>query len=116
MRGITAGQLKVSHYATADGMVGLVLDRSGAQPKLRLDGQRDVLELTVEADGNYQTVDRWLFRGPDGQVRVLLDARSGVYRWVTPSSFEGLVLTSDAPADALPEATVRAIPPRWGGH
>src|SRR6185369_7458868 len=52
MRFITQGQLKVAHYATGDGVVGLVFDRTGDKPKLRVDGEQDVLELTVEEERN----------------------------------------------------------------
>ncbi|MBL8741171.1 MAG: hypothetical protein JNK04_08760, partial [Myxococcales bacterium] len=48
----TPGRLRLGHYATRDGLVGLVIDRSGAVPLARVDGSRTVLELAVRRSGS----------------------------------------------------------------
>ena len=40
--------MKLGHYSSRDGSVGLVLDRTGEKPKIRMDGSQDIVELFVE--------------------------------------------------------------------
>jgi hypothetical protein len=42
-----AGMLRLGHYSSGDGMVGFVLDRTGPQPKVRIDGTTEVLPLEI---------------------------------------------------------------------
>jgi len=105
-RKITQGQIKVGHFASADGMVGLVLDRTGATPKVQMDGSKDVIELTVTSEGVDTRVDKWLFLAPDGHAILWLTS-SGNLRLVSQQKFDGVPLNSDKAAGPLPEATVR---------
>src|ERR1700722_12395949 len=74
LRPITQGQLKVAHYATADGRIGLVLDRTGDKAKLRIDGDADIVELTPEDDRFGWELRGTFLRAPDGKARIYLSA------------------------------------------
>jgi hypothetical protein len=50
VRPLTQGQLTVGHYSTPDGLKGLVLDRTGGVFKVRIDGEKEIIELTAEED------------------------------------------------------------------
>jgi hypothetical protein len=103
LRPITQGQLAVAHYATADGRIGLVLDRTGDKAKLRIDGDADIVELTPEEDRFGGELRGTFLRAPDGKARVYLSAGGGV------KLFHGndeLWVTSDKPADPLLAATI----------
>ncbi len=106
-RTITQGQLKVGHFASADGTVGLVLDRTGATPKVQIDGSKDIIELTVTSEGVDSRVDKWLFSAPDGRTLLWLSATKGGLRLVSAGAFDGVPLSSDKAASPLPEATIR---------
>jgi hypothetical protein len=101
-RPITQAQLKVAHYATADGMTGLVLDRTGAKPRVRFDGEKDVLEVKLEADraADY-SLTGWRFLHPNGGRLPLYLRSDGSLEWTSPGG-QVFPLNSDAPADPLP--------------
>jgi hypothetical protein len=103
VRPITQGQLKVGHYASADGVVGLVLDRTGARPKVRVDGEKDIIELTMEEDRHGGERRGWYLKAPDGKNVLYLGAHGDVriYR-----GRDEIVVTSDKAADPLPAATI----------
>lgn len=69
------GALRLGHYSTGNGLTGLVLDRSGARPKMQLDGDADVIELTPRA-GWKQGIT--YLKDPKGNIRLELDDRGGV--------------------------------------
>jgi hypothetical protein len=103
VRPITDGQLQVAHYATRDGVLGLVLDRTGARPKVRIDGERDITELTMEEDRFAGERRGWYLKAPDGRNVLYLGAHGNL------KIFRGrddLALNSDKPADPLPAATI----------
>jgi hypothetical protein len=50
-----AGSLRLGHYSTGDGLVGFVLDRTGAKPRVRIDGEDRVYELDVVATSPFHT-------------------------------------------------------------
>jgi hypothetical protein len=103
VRPVTQGQLKVGHYASADGVVGLVLDRTGARPKVRVDGEKDIVELTMEEDRHAGTRRGWYLMAPDGTNVLYLGAEGDV------RIFRGrdeLLVTSDKAAEPLPAATI----------
>lgn len=103
LRPITQGQLTIAHYATGDGVLGLVLDRSGARPKVRIDGEKDITELTMEEDRFAGERRGWYLKAPDGKNVLYLSKGGGL------KIFRGrdeLHLNSDKPAEALPAATI----------
>lgn len=103
VRPITDGQLQVAHYATRDGVLGLVLDRSGPRPKVRIDGEKDITELTMEEDRFAGERRGWYLKAPDGKNVLYLGAHGNL------KIFRGrddLALNSDKPADPLPAATI----------
>ena len=103
VRPITSGQLQVAHYATADGVLGLVLDRTSARPKVRIDGEKDITELTMEEDRFGGERRGWYLKSPDGTNVLYLGARGNL------KIFRGrddLALNSDKPAEPLPAATI----------
>jgi hypothetical protein len=105
-RHLTPGQQKLGHFATRDGMIGLVLDRTGQPPKLRMDGEQAVVELSIEEDRNGTMRAGWIFRAPDGHAVLYLSAE-GNFKIFTPTDIWGIELTNDREADPLPRATVR---------
>ena len=103
VRPITDGQLQVAHYATRDGVLGLVLDRTGARPKVRIDGEKDITELTMEEDRFAGERRGWYLKSPDGKNVLYLGAHGNL------KIFRGrddLALNSDKPAEPLPAATI----------
>lgn len=103
LRPITQGQLQVAHYATGDGVLGLVLDRTGVRPKVRIDGEKEITELTMEEDRFAGNRRGWYLKSPDGKNVLYLSARGGL------TIFRGrdeLHLNSDKAAEPLPAATV----------
>jgi hypothetical protein len=38
-------QLRIGHYSSGDGLTGFVFDRTGAKPKIRMDGTHETLVL-----------------------------------------------------------------------
>lgn len=104
----TEAQLKLAHFVTADGMYGFVLDRSGKPIKLRVDGEKDVYELTqqeVRDDGGellgYRLVD------PRNHVRVLI-GKGGSITFVHGK--DELPASADETAAALGTPTVAGPP------
>jgi hypothetical protein len=108
----------LGHYASPDGFVGLVLDRTGDKPKLKIDKTNDVIELFLEdALDRGNKVGTWM-NGPDGKHWLFLSVEGGfgyikpeargnssareVERFATP-------LSRDGDADKLGEATQKGI-------
>jgi hypothetical protein len=103
VRPITQGQLKVAHYASGDGTVGLVLDRTGAHPKVRMDGTKDVIELTMVEDRHFGERRGWLLKSPDGKNWLYLTTEGSLSYF---TARDELALNSDKAAEALPAPTV----------
>lgn len=103
LRGITNGQLKIAHYATGDGTVGLVLDRSGSPAKVKIDGEKDIIELTMEEDRRSGERHGWYMKAPDGKNVLYLTVHGSlsIYR-----GHDELRLNSDKAATALGKATI----------
>jgi hypothetical protein len=111
IRGLTQAQLNVAHYRTADGVYGLVLDRTGGKAKYRLDGQPDIVELTMSEDRFAGELRGYYLTAPDGKRPLYISAGGSI---LYNHGNDQLPLNSDKPADPLPEATVTgtyAAPP-----
>src|SRR3712207_2932864 len=73
---MTQAQLKLGHFVSADGMHGFVLDRTGPKAKLQIDGEKDIVELTMEEDRERGELRGYKFVGPDNKRRIYI-TRSG---------------------------------------
>lgn len=107
IRPVTQGQIKVGHFASGDGMVGLVLDRTGPKPKLQMDGDKDIVELTPEEDRHAGELRGHYLRAPDGKARLYVTTGGGI------KLFKGrdeLWLNSDKTAAPLGAATIAGEP------
>ncbi len=103
VRPTTDGQQKLAHFATGDGVAGFVLDRSGERAKLQIDGEKDIVELTMEEERRQGELVGHYFLAPDGK-RMLFLSTGGSIVW-----FRGrdeLRVSSDRGAEPLPAATV----------
>lgn len=69
---MTEAQLKLGHFSTADGMHGFVLDRTGAKARLQVDGEKDIIELTLEEDRDHGELRGYTFVGPDNKKHVYI--------------------------------------------
>lgn len=109
---------QLGHYASADGMVTLIVDRTGAQPKIRMDRESVITEFFVEeAKDKGNVVGHWL-NGPDAKHWFYLD-NSGEFFFVKPGVRQGVSLYSirsvgvalgrDADADVLGVATKKGV-------
>jgi hypothetical protein len=103
IRQLTQAQNKVAHYASADGTLGLVLDRSGDKPKYRVDGAADIVELTMQEDRFGGELRGYFLVAPDGKrpIYITVDGSLKYFR-----GQDELWLNTDKPATALPAATV----------
>lgn len=114
VRPLTQAQLDVAHYKSADGMHGFVLDRTGEKPKLRIDGQADIIELTKQEDRHAGTLRGYWFITPKGHRPVFITVDGNVRFLKGQDEF---AMLSDKPADPLPPATVtgtyEAPPPAY---
>jgi hypothetical protein len=73
----TEAQVSVGHFRSPDGMVGLVLDRTD-KPKLRVDGQRDIIELTQREDRDHGTLRGYFLEAPDGKRPIYISTGGGI--------------------------------------
>ncbi len=100
---VTQAQIPVAHYRTADGVYGLVLDRTGGKPKLQLDGQKDIVELTLQEDRSAGELRGYFLVAPDGKRPLYITAGGEL---IYQHGSDALPLNSDRSASPLPPATV----------
>ncbi len=108
---VVPGLSKLGHFSSADGMVRLVVDRTGEKMKVRLDGDKDVIELTPEEvrhRSNGQLIGYALI-APDGKRRLFLGV-GGDLTYIKDERDE-LPLVRDGEATALGEPTMKGPPP-----
>lgn len=108
---VVAGVARLGHFSTADGMVRLVIDRTGDKLKMKLDGSNDVIELTQEERRarNSGTLVGYGFVAPDGTQPLFLGT-NGDYTFVKDGRDE-LPLVRDGEGVALGAPTVKGPPP-----
>jgi hypothetical protein len=103
--------LQLGHYTTADGTIGLVLDRSNSVPRVQFDGSHEIVELTpLEVRGHGGTAGPLkgvAYLTPAGK-RLLFVTKEGVLSLWPDGDDRPLV--RDADATALPAPNVRG---RW---
>lgn len=109
---------QLGHFASADGLVTLVVDRTGAQPKIKMDREAAITEFFLEeARDKGNVVGHWL-NGPDAKHWFYL-GKSGEFYFVKPEVRNGVSLYSifsvgialgrDADAKALGIATKKGV-------
>ncbi|MCH9679999.1 MAG: DUF4908 domain-containing protein, partial [Deltaproteobacteria bacterium] len=69
------GVLRLGHYSTGDGLAGLTLDRSGSTPKMKVDGETDIIELTPRPGWKRGIT---VLKDPRGDIRLEIDEHGGV--------------------------------------
>lgn len=102
-RPATDGQVKLSHYATLDGIAGFTLDRTGTAAKIQIDGDAAIIELTMEEDRKQGELAGHVFLAPDG-TRVLYLSTGGSITWYRGR--DEAQVSPDKAAQPLPAATV----------
>ena len=107
----TATPSKLGHFSTCDGAVKLVLDRTGPNLKMRVEGSDEVVELARNEVRN-RVKSRLMghdFYAKDGQRVLFID----VYGTVTfIRGRDELMVTRDGDAKPLGDATViGTVPP-----
>jgi hypothetical protein len=115
IRPITQAQTNLAHYKSADGVYGLVLDRTGPKPKVQIDGQKDVIELTTREDrvtrsgqGPSGSLLGYLLLSPDGTKMIYIGVDGDIHYL---HDKDDLVMNSDRAADPLPAATITGTAP-----
>jgi hypothetical protein len=105
------GLSKLGHFSSADGMVHLVIDRTGDKMKIRIDGAKDVIELTHEEVRRRMGGDLMghAFIAPDGK-RMLFVGVGGDLTFIKDERDE-LPLVRDGEGVALGTPTIKGPPP-----
>lgn len=98
----TEAQVAVGHFRSPDGMVGLVLDRT-AKPKLRIDGERDIVELTQQEDRDHGKLRGYYLEAPDGKRPIYISTGGGIRYRRAGDEFHMLF---DKQAEPLGAATI----------
>ncbi len=110
---------KLGHYSSGDGLLGVVIDRTGERPKIRVDGTKEVVELLLEDETDSR--GHWL-NGPDGKHWLFLseggslefikpEARAKATLGATRWGFVGLGKDAEAERLGTAGATGIATPP-----
>lgn len=107
-KAMTQAQLKLGHFASADGMHGFVLDRTGAKAKLQVDGETDIVELTMEEDRDRDgDLSGYRFVDPSNKRRVYI-TKGGALLYFKGSDEHWV--TFDKEVSPLGKATVSGAP------
>lgn len=105
----TQAQVKIGHFVTADGMHGFVLDRSGAKAKLKVDGDKDIWELTMSEDRTSGQLRGYLFVSNDGARRLYISTGGWLTYYTGGDEHQ---VTLDKAVPALGVATRKGAPVR----
>lgn len=98
----TEAQVAVGHFRSPDGMIGLVLDRTD-KPKLKVDGQSDIIELTQKEDREHGRLRGYILEAPDGKHPIYISTGGGIRYHRNGDDFDMLF---DKKVEALGAATV----------
>lgn len=75
----TPAQNKLGRFVSADGRYAILLDRSGANAKLQVEGERDIFELTErEARGRSGHLEGYEYVDPNNKVRLLIGTSGSI--------------------------------------
>lgn len=97
----------LGHFSTPDGMIGLVLDRSGDIVKIKLDKGADIIQLTPKEDRKHGDLVGHRFLAPDGKAMVYLNIHGGMDFY---GPRDTLPLKRDADAEPLGAPTIAGEP------
>jgi hypothetical protein len=101
-----AAQMPVAHWKTGDGLAGLVFDRSGAIPKVKIDGGNDIIQLTPEERRRGSELEGTNYRNPQNHL-VLFVSTYGAMEYYRGR--DTLRLSVVDKAEALGAATVTGV-------
>jgi hypothetical protein len=99
--------MKLAHFATGDAMHGFVLDRTGAKAKIRIDGEKDIIELTPREDRSGGELRGHFFDAPDGKAVIYISTHGGVSLYRGRDEFQ---VVPDKTAAPLAAATIAGEP------
>jgi len=94
-------RLRLGHYASGDGLTGLVLDRTGSPVKLHVDGRPEIIALLPAgpATGAFDTVQL-----ENGLGRTIIEVNgNGGVRYFADGQGEGVAMYRDGHASQLPD-------------
>jgi hypothetical protein len=89
------GNLRLGHYSSRDGLFGFVLDRTGEQPLLKIDGSEEIFALRVERSKNAVQLIR-----DDGKIMFGIGAY-GELSYYRAGSKDAVPTIRDANAEPL---------------
>ncbi len=95
--------LQLGHFTTADGGIGLILDRTSEPPRVKFDSSDDIFELTAEDDreGIFKGI---YYLSAEGKKLIFAAKDGRLALWPTG---DNRPLVRDGDAKPLPDATVR---------
>jgi hypothetical protein len=102
-----ANKTLLGHFSTPDGMIGLVLDRTGDIVKIKLDKGTDIIQLTAKEDRKHGDLVGHRFLAPDGKAMVYLNVHGGMDFY---GPRDTLPLKRDADAEPLGAVTIAGEP------
>jgi hypothetical protein len=112
--GATPAQVKLGHFLTPDGRHGFVLDRTGAKPKLQVDGTKDIVELTEEESRQRGTLEGHRYLDPAGKTRLFISTSGSLKYFAGGDEYYA---SFDKTVPPLGNATVAGAPkkeePAW---
>lgn len=107
-----APEWKLGKYSTGDGMVQMVIDRSGeaGKAKLQLAGSKDIVELTAEEVRERGSLIGQVFKDPKGKAVLFVGTHGGLSYFKTDR--DELPLRRDGDAQSLGAPTIAGTPPK----
>jgi hypothetical protein len=94
-------KLRIGHYSSGDGLIGLVLDRTGTPPLAKIDGDPEVLVLQPGAGFEDRRGVRWTPLRRDTDEVLLEVAQNGQVRYYAPGSTTAMPVHRDADGEPL---------------
>jgi hypothetical protein len=98
---------QLGKYSTGDGMVQLIIDRTGERTKLQLRGTKDIIELTPQEVRDRGELRGTVFVAPSGARMLFVDTGGGM---TYLRDRDELPLRRDGDAEPLGAATVTGAP------
>lgn len=110
----TPAMSKLGRFSTADGMVHMVIDRTGPKAKLQVEGASDIFELTQSEVRERGDLQGYAFVAPSGFAMLFIDTNGGMTFIKGASEHsrgDRLPLLRSGDAKPLGAATVAGAPP-----
>jgi hypothetical protein len=96
----------VAQWKSGDGLVGLVFDRSGAVPKVKVDGDKDIIQLTAEEVRRSGNLEGTAYKNPKNERMLFISTSGGMEFYRGRDTFR---LGPIAKAEALGNPTIAGI-------